>query len=109
MPLTSKSYALTTIPSKREVELALEADDATTTVTVPTSSEFIDAAVELSSILRQAKVEAPLRPKVIGAIVLALYQGDVTIGNDALDSLNSLTKAAIEESVGSSTKQKRIA
>ncbi|MHB1673621.1 MAG: HsdM family class I SAM-dependent methyltransferase [Acidobacteriaceae bacterium] len=109
VPLTSKSYALTTIPSKREAELALEADDATTTVTVPTSSEFIDAAVELSSILRQAKVEAPLRPKVIGAIVLALYQGDVAIGDDALGSLNSLANAAIEESVDlDKTKKNRL-
>ena len=66
--LTSQSYELSTIPSKRETELALLANDATTTVSVPSSSEFIEAAIELSSILRLAKVEAPLRPKVMGAI-----------------------------------------
>ena len=98
-PLTSQSYELSTIPSKREAELALLADDATTTVSVPSSSEFIEAAIELSSILRLAKVEAPLRPKVIGAIVLAMYQGDIELGHNALASINNLIAAAIDESI----------
>ncbi len=80
--LQSKGYSLTSIPSKKEVELALEADDATTSVTIPSSSEFIDAALELSNILRFAKIEAPLRPKVIGAIVLAMYQGKIDTTQD---------------------------
>ncbi|HXA54026.1 MAG TPA: hypothetical protein VNV37_04035, partial [Solirubrobacteraceae bacterium] len=71
VPLTSNGYELTAFPSRAEVELALAADDGTTAVTVPEQSEFVDAAIELSSILRRAKVEAPLRPKVIGAIVMA--------------------------------------
>lgn len=98
--LRSNGYELTSIPSKKEVELAIAADDATTNVSVPSSSEFIDAAIELSKILRYAKIEAPLRPKVIGAIVLAMYQGEVdtTTGNE-LDSLNALVQEAIEESV----------
>ncbi len=69
--LTSKGFEITTIPSKREVEIALMARDGSTTVDVPSIAEFIDAAIELSSILRTAKVEAPLRPKVIGALTLA--------------------------------------
>lgn len=98
--LKSCGYELTTIPSKREVELALTADDATTTVSVPSSSEFIDAAIEISSILRSAKIEAPLRPKVIGAIITALYQGeiDITSGKE-LTSINKLVNAAISESI----------
>ena len=99
VPLTSQSYELSTIPSKRETELALLADDATTTVSVPSSSEFIEAAIELSSILRLAKVETPLRPKVIGAIVLAMYQDNIELGEDALTSINSLIAAAINESI----------
>ena len=98
--LASKGYALTSIPSKKEVELALEADNGTTNVSVPSSLEFIDAALEVSKILRLAKIEAPLRPKVIGAIVLAMYQGqiDTSLGNE-LKSINQLIKTAIDDSV----------
>mgnify|MGYP002859149867 CR=1 FL=1 len=106
--LKSGGYDLTTLPSLKEVELAIAADDGTTTVTIPTSSEFIDAAIELSSILRHAKIEAPLRPKVIGAIVTALYQGeiDIIIGKE-LDSINNLVQEAIFESIDLDDKKKR--
>ncbi len=108
--LESQGYQLTSIPSKRETELALEIDDATTTVSVPSSSEFIDAALELSNILRFAKIEAPLRPKVIGAIVLAMYQGKInTATGKELQSINKLIDAAISESVDiSNPKKKRL-
>src|SRR5207244_11478760 len=49
-PLSSYGYELTTVPSKREAELAVAASDGTTQVTVPASQEFIDAAIELSSL-----------------------------------------------------------
>jgi len=98
--LSSNGYEITTIPSKREADTALLADDATTKVEVPSVVEFIDAAIELSRILRLAKVEAPLRPKVIGALTLAMYQGDVATSNDqALNSINSLLEDAINEAV----------
>lgn len=98
--LESYGYELTTIPSKREVELALISDDGTTSVTVPESAEFIESAIELSSILRSAKIEAPLRPKVLGAIITALYQGeiDITSGKE-LESINDLVSHAINESI----------
>jgi type I restriction-modification system DNA methylase subunit len=99
-PLTSLGYEITTIPSKQEIELALEAGNATTSVTVPSSAEFIDAAIELSGILRLAKIEAPLRPKVIGAIVLALYQGEIdSKSNQGLASINQLVNDAINEAL----------
>lgn len=105
--LKSQGYQLTSIPSKREIELALEADDATTSVSVPSSSEFIDAALEVSNILRLAKIEAPLRPKVIGAIVLAMYQGKInTTEKNELSSINELIEAAISESVDISESKK---
>lgn len=107
LPLTSNTYELSTIPSKRETELALLADDATTTVSVPSSSEFIEAAIELSSILRLAKVEAPLRPKVIGAIVLAMYQGEIELGDNALESINTLIAAAIAEPIDLDIEKKK--
>lgn len=100
VPFTAYGHALTTIPSKREVELGVIADDATTSVSVPDSSEFIDAAIEISSLLRAAKIEAPLRPKVIGAIVAAIYEGDIdTAPERALDSVNSLAEKAVRGGV----------
>ena len=99
-PLLSNKFEITTIPSKREVDVALLVDNATTNVEVPSVVEFIDAAIELSKILRKAKVEAPLRPKVIGALTLALYQGDVEkTPENALSSINDLLVSAINESV----------
>ncbi len=99
-PLLSGGFEITTIPSKREADVALLADNATTNVEVPSVVEFIDTAIELSKILRKAKVEAPLRPKVIGALTLALYQGDVEKTPDkALSSINELLVSAINESV----------
>jgi len=99
-PLLARGYEITTIPSKREVETSLSANDATTDVDVPSVSEFIDAAIELSKILRAARVEAPLRPKVIGALTLAMYQGTInTNPTYALESINNLINEAITESV----------
>jgi len=107
VPLKSMGYALTTIPSIREVELALASDDGSTSVSVPASHEFIDAAIELSIILRSSKVEAPLRPKVIGAIVMALYQGTVDTEPDkALSSINELAAEAINSSTDISPEKK---
>ena len=100
-PLTSHGYELTNFPSKKEIELALEADDSSTEVSIPSSSEFIDAAIEISHILRTAKVEAPLRPKVVGALVLAMYEGEVSTASEtALSSINTLTSKAIRETRG---------
>ncbi|MBO6273166.1 N-6 DNA methylase [bacterium] len=98
--LKSCGYALTTIPSKREVELSIIANDATTKVSIPSASDFIDSAIELSSLLRSAKIEAPLRPKVLGAVITALYQGDIdTTTGKELSSINKLVATAINESI----------
>ena len=97
-PLKSYGYDLTTIPSPREVELALQANDATTTISQPSIAEYIDSALELSSILRNAKIEAPLRPKLLGAIITAIYQGGVILEeNSALSSINESVSSAISE------------
>ncbi len=98
-PLLANGQAITSIPSPRETELAIVADDATTTVSAPEPHEFIDAAMEISSLLRTAKVEAPLRPKVLGAVTLAMYQGAIDIvPAAALGSINGLVEDAIRGS-----------
>jgi len=100
VPLKSRGFEITTIPTKNEIEAAIDANDGTTNVQVPSVTEFIDSAIELSKILRQAKVEAPLRPKVIGALTLAMYQGNIDVNeNNALNSINALLELAINESV----------
>jgi hypothetical protein len=106
VPLRSHGYDLTNIPSRREAELALEANDGSTKVSIPSSAEFIDAAIDVSRILRTAKVEAPLRPKVIGALVLAMYEGDIdTDPLNALDSINELSEQAIRKARDLRTKK----
>lgn len=98
--LLSANQPITSIPSPREVELAINAGNGTTSVSVPESHEFIDAAMAVSGLLRSAKVEAPLRPKVLGAITLAMYQDNVDITPDkTLQSINSLVKNAIFDSI----------
>jgi predicted RNA methylase len=92
--LTHSHQELTNIPSKQEVELALAADDGTTRVSIPSTAEFIDAAMEISGILRSAKVEPPLRPKVIGAITLAMYPGDIS-KELTLTAINNLSSQVI--------------
>lgn len=97
IPLTSQGFALTTFSTKTEVETALRSNNGSTIVSIPSQAEFVDAAIETSRILRTAKIEAPLRPKVIGALVLAMYQGQIeTTADHALESVNTLAKSAID-------------
>ena len=96
VPLRAYGAELTNIPAPSEVERALLADDGTTQVEIPSSVEFIDAAIELSRVLRACKVEAPLRPKVIGSLVLAMSRGEINAAPDqALGAVNDLVAAAV--------------
>ena len=97
VPLTSHGYALTQIPTPLELSVALANNDGTTDVQLPTEKEFFDAAIAISRILRLAKVEEPQRPKVVGAIILALYQGDFSLDPAVvLGHINSNVRAAIQ-------------
>ena len=64
-------------------------------VIVPSQAEFTDAAIEISRILRDAKIEAPLRPRIIAALILALRAGEIDRGASALSSVNGLIEEAI--------------
>lgn len=97
--LSSKGNALTAILSKQECIDALSSDDFTTHISIPSSSEFIDAAIEVSNILRTAKIETTLRPKVVGAITTALYYGEIAVTtSDALADINRMVFDAINTS-----------
>lgn len=96
VPLTSHGYELTSFPSVSEIETALLTNNGTTEVTVPKVSDYIATAIELSSILRSAKIEPSLRPKVLGAVITALYQGEINLENgEELNSINMLVEEAI--------------
>lgn len=94
--LSARGYKLTSFPSVSEVDNAIITNNGTTEVSIPNVSDYITTAIEFSSILRSAKIEPSLRPKVLGAVITALYQGeiDLTEGNE-LNSINKLVKTAI--------------
>lgn len=107
IPLTSKDNEVTAILSKNEYNNAINADNSTLTVEIPSSSEFIDAAIEMSKILRQAKIEPSLRPKVVGAVTTALYKGEIDIlAEDPLSEINTLLSQAISDSQHLTDKKK---
>lgn len=94
--LSARGYVLTSFPSVAEVDNAILTNNGTTEVTVPNVSDYISTAIELSSILRSAKIEPSLRPKVLGAVITAIYQGEIdqTKGKE-LESINTLVSDAI--------------
>lgn len=97
--LKSKGNPLTAILSKHECALALASDNSTTDVSIPSQAEFIDAAIEVSNILRTAKIETSLRPKVIGTFAVALYQGEINPDSpDILGEINQMASTAINDS-----------
>ena len=80
-PLSARGFELSGFPSVSETEGAIITNNGTTEVSIPDVSEYIDTAIELSGVLRAAKVEPSLRPKVLGAIITALYWGDINFQN----------------------------
>lgn len=97
--LKAKGYALTSIPSVKECMDSIAANDGTTELSIPSFSEFVDAAIETSNILHDAKIEPTLRPKVVGAITTAMYYGDIDImSKTPLKDINFLMSEAIKNS-----------
>ena len=88
---------MTSFPSVYEVDGALVTNNGTTEVSIPQTSDYINTAIELSSILRSAKIEPSLRPKVLGAVITALYWGEIDLEDGKeLESINDLVSAAIK-------------
>lgn len=95
-PLSSRGYELTSFPSVAETDRALITNNGTTEVSIPAISDYIDVAIELSTILRSAKIEPSLRPKVLGAVITALYCGEINLERGKeLTSINELVASAI--------------
>ena len=109
IPLSSDDgVELTAIPSRYEVERALANNNGKTSVTVPDQSEFIEAAKEMGTVLRKVAVEPADRPRVIGALVAAMYAGNVDIAESrSLRSVNDLVRQGIDGIADISPKKKK--
>ena len=95
--LESHGYPLSQLPTPAEVQIALTNGDGTTDVQLPDEREFFSAATNISRMLRLAKIEEAIRPKVIGAIILALYRGDFAMDPDVvIENINTNIRAAID-------------
>lgn len=95
--LTSHEYPLTQIPTPAEMETALANANGTTDVQLPNEREFFSAAISISRLLRLAKIEEALRPKVVGAVILALYHGEFSLDEDVvIENINTNVKAAVK-------------
>ena len=98
IPLVSHDYPLTQLPMPVEVQTALDNNNGTTDVQLPDEREFFAAAINISRVLRVAKIEPPDRPKIIGAIILALYQGNFSFSPDTvIESINANVRAALNK------------
>jgi type I restriction enzyme M protein len=96
VPLTSHGFALTQIPSPEELQTAIENGDGSTDANLPGESEFYDAAIRISRMLRIAKIEEIDRPKVLGALILAMYQGQFpTDPASVIGHINANVSAAV--------------
>ena len=94
--LSARGFVLTSFPSVAEIDNAFITNNGTTEITIPKISDYISTAIELSSILRSAKIEPSLRPKVLGAVITALYQGEIDLRDGKeLESINKLVECAI--------------
>jgi len=92
----------------QEIETALISDNGTTEISIPQTSDYISTAIELSKVLRAAKIEPSLRPKVLGAVITALYRGEIDFsqGNE-LNSVNTLVRDAIHSTAHFTIKKKQ--
>lgn len=66
--LTSNSYQLTQIPTPEEFATALDNDDGTTDVRLPSEDEFFETAISISRMLRTAKINVQIGKEVLGRI-----------------------------------------
>lgn len=106
--LSSHGFPLTQLPSPVEAIRALELGNGTTDVQLPEEQEFFDAAIQISNLLRLAKIEESKRAVVIGSIILALWQGEFSLSpKTVLPQINANVAAAIEQFDGVSSIRRR--
>ena len=79
------------------------------TACVPSNAELQDAAIQLSRLLRDAKVDAPLRPKVLATLLLAkAYGGLHPESKPALAGVNRQLAAALASAAVFPAQRRRL-
>jgi hypothetical protein len=79
------------------------------TVHSPSSAELQDAAIQISRLLRDAKVDAPLRPKVLATLLLAKAYGGLSPEHKAtLAEVNRQLLAALESAMIAPAQRRRL-
>lgn len=73
----------------------------------PSTAQFQEAAIAISRLLRDAKVDAPLRPRAVGALLLAAASDDGHTPATTLDLIDVRVAAAITPAPGLSDSDKR--
>lgn len=96
-PLSAHGFPLTQLPTPTETIQALIRKDGTTDVQLPDEREFFDAAIQISNLLRKAKIEEAKRPLIVGTIITALWQGDFSLSPETVvEQINANVGAAID-------------
>lgn len=94
--LESHGWPLTQLPTLAELDTAITKADGTTDVQLPDEREFADATIAINNILRLSRIEESVRPRVLGAIILALYQGEFSLDHrTVIDHMNANVSAAV--------------
>ena len=79
------------------------------TACVPSNAELQDAAIQISRLLRDAKVDAPLRPKVLATLLLAkAYGGLRPESKPALADVNRQLAAALASAAVFPAQRRRL-
>lgn len=97
MPLTLNKVPIDWIPSPQQTEKILS-DPKMTEVQPekPSSSVLWEQANRINEILRECKIKDEYRPTYIATIMLALWQGDVSIQKDVvLNQINANAQQAL--------------
>ena len=106
--LESFGFPLTQLPTPFETDIAIHRADGTTDVQLPDEREFFDSAISISNILRLAKIEEARRPVVIGSVILALWQGDLSLQRSTvLNQINANVQSAIDNFTDIRDQQRR--
>jgi len=82
---------------------------STTQTAFPSVAALQEAAIQISKLLRDAKVDAPLRPKALAALVVAAAYGGLQSGaKDALAQVNRQVAAALESTSLPAAQRRRL-
>ncbi|HSD98718.1 MAG TPA: N-6 DNA methylase [Patescibacteria group bacterium] len=97
--ITGNGYPLTQLLNSEQTEQILLNKQPYTDLKIPTEEEFYEIAETINQVLHDADVNKSDRAAYLGAIVLALKEGDIDLRPDVIiKQINANVEAALEES-----------